>query len=91
MAWRSTPLPKDWPRIRARIRERDPYCVECLKHGRRTPTTDVHHLGDRDDHRDEMLEGVCDWHHKRLTSAQANAARKPVRQRRDAEKHPGLR
>jgi hypothetical protein len=91
--WRTQPLPKDWPQIRKRVLERDGYrCRMIHANGKRChdKATDVHHTGDNNDHRDEMLVSVCDWHHKRLTSRQANDARVRVTQKREPEKHPGL-
>ena len=90
VSWRSTPLPRDWKRTVARIKQRDPYCVECLAIGRYTLTTDIHHVGDPADHSDANLVGLCAWHHGRHTSAKANASRVRVTQRREQEKHPGL-
>jgi hypothetical protein len=91
MGWRSTPLPPDWPAIVKRIKARDPLCVMCLAIGRQTPTTDIDHIGDPSDHRDEMLRGLCAWHHGKRTSKQANAKRKRVTQRYPKETHPGFK
>lgn len=93
MGWRSTPLPADWPRIRKRVMKRDGgICTAILANGTRChgKATDVHHLGSPNDHSESNLTAVCAWHHKRLTSAQANAKRKRVTQRYPSEKHPGV-
>jgi hypothetical protein len=51
---------------------RDPLCTVCHL----VPSTEVHHTGDKHDHREEMLAGVCSDCHKRLTAAQAAEARR---------------
>ena len=91
MSWetsnRRATLPSNWRQIRAAILRRDPTCRlgydGCTKASR-----EVDHIGTADDHRPEMLRGVCAPCHKRRTQAQAVAA-KP-RQRRNPEAHPGL-
>ena len=94
MAWRTSPLPAEWPTIRRRIIMRDGgRCTETLANGQRCTggATDVHHMGAPDDHRDAVLRSLCAWHHRRITSAQANAKRVRVTQRYPSEKHPGVR
>jgi len=91
--WRSAPLPTDWPLIQRRILERDGHrCTELLSDDTRCrrEATDVHHMGDANDHRDAMLRAVCGWHHDRLTAAKANAARVRKTTRFPSEKHPGV-
>jgi 5-methylcytosine-specific restriction enzyme A len=96
MAWqtdRRQHLPPDWEARRKRVLERDGYrCTAILSDGTRCtrPATDVHHTGDRHDHREEMLASACEWHHRRETSAQGNAARSRMTQKRPPERHPGL-
>ena len=87
MAWegsrRRDELPKDWKRIRRVVMERARgLCERC---GGRA--TDVHHLGDRHDHRPEVLQAICGECHRRITAIEANAA-KPSRLR-PPEPHPG--
>ncbi len=90
-SWRTSPLPKGWKAIVERIKKRDPWCVMCLEVGKHTPTYTADHIGRNDVHEDWNLRGLCKWHHGKRTSAQANAARKRVSQKRPPEKHPGLR
>lgn len=92
--WRSVPLPPDWQRIRIAVFERDGFaCTAINGDGRRCycPAKDVHHIGDPNDHRIENLTTLCRWHHERVTSRQANAARARVTQQREREPHPGIR
>lgn len=93
MSWRSVPLPRDWPAITKRILERDGYrCTAIRSDDTRCPqrATDVHHVGDENDHSDANLMSMCGWHHDRLTAAKANAARVRKTTRFPSEKHPGL-
>jgi len=70
---RRAALPPGWSsRIVPRILARDPICTLC----RSALSTEVHHLADRDDHRDEVLAGVCKSCHQAETQAQAAAARR---------------
>jgi hypothetical protein len=50
-------------------------------------------MGDPDDHRPEMLRGICHRHHLIRTARQAAAARNATRptRKRPAEPHPGYR
>lgn len=93
--WRSSPLPKDWEQRKRRRFEADGYqCTEILANGKRCAgdgTLECDHIGDPKDHRHEMLRTMCGWHHHRKTSAQANACRKRVTQRRPKEPHPGVK
>lgn len=84
---RRSELPRDWATIRRRILARDPICRLALEvcTGR---SNEVDHVGDKHDHSDHNLRGVCTPCHKRRTQEQAQAA-KP-RQRRATESHPGL-
>lgn len=86
-------LPPDWPVIRVRILRRDDHqCVARVGPARCTePATDVDHIGAKHDHRDENLRALCSWHHKRRSSAQGNAARRRVPEKRAPEPHPGLK
>lgn len=91
---RTSPLPKGWASIRMGVLARDGHrCTTILADGTRCryKATEVHHLGSADDHRPEMLTAICKWHHKKETARQANAAKVRVTQRRQPEKHPGLR
>lgn len=92
MAWntgRRAALPPNWQRgIRPRILARDPICQRC----HHAPSTEVHHLGDGNDHTDTNLQGICHTCHQHETQREAQAARaaQPKRQRH-TEPHPGLR
>ena len=79
---RRSRLPADWPKIRARILQRDPLCrlaYDCCT-GR---STEVDHVVRGDNHADHNLQGVCSECHKRKTQAE-----KPQR-KRPPEQHPG--
>ncbi len=87
-------LPPDWyTRIRPRIIRRDRgECQWRMAVGGicGEPGTDVDHRGDPGDHRDENLQLLCPRHHKRKSSAEGNAARRPRPSRlRKPEQHPG--
>lgn len=67
---RRASLPRDWEGRRRIVLDRDPVCTIC---GLMT-SREVHHLGDRNDHRIEMLAGVCSDCHGKESSRQGNAA-----------------
>jgi 5-methylcytosine-specific restriction endonuclease McrA len=99
MAWegstRRARLPKDWPRIRARIIRRDGgVCVARYSDGRRCelPGTDVDHIVPGDDHRDENLQLLCPWHHRHKSGSEGGtaAALARVRTQRPRPTHPAL-
>lgn len=75
---RRAELPKDWPRRRARILKRDGYRCTHTEDGRRclADATDVHHVGDRDDHDETNLASLCAPHHWAETAAEAAQARR---------------
>jgi 5-methylcytosine-specific restriction endonuclease McrA len=64
-------LPPGWEKLRRFILQRDPICTEC---GERL-STEVHHRGDADDHRPEMLAGICSECHGKITSRQGTEAK----------------
>lgn len=68
-------LPPDWQSRRVQVLRRDPTCTLAITCGGIALSTEVHHLGDRDDHRLHMLAGVCSDCHARESSKQGNAAR----------------
>lgn len=91
MPWntgRSKQLPPNWRRgIRPRILARDPICRRCGVN----PSTEVHHAGNGNDHRDETLEGLCSPCHLKHTQADARTAiSQAPRRARTPESHPGL-
>lgn len=86
-------LPPNWKRIRERVIDRDHGLCQwrmsdgsiCAEDG-----TDVDHIRPGSDHRMRNLQLLCEWHHLRKTSREANAARVPYSTRHPAEAHPGL-
>lgn len=85
-------LPPDWAsRTVPRILGRDPNCRLQLK-GCTGRSTEVDHIGDRHDHSDTNLRGVCTPCHSKRTQAQAKAAHHAfyARARRAPEPHPGV-
>jgi 5-methylcytosine-specific restriction endonuclease McrA len=92
---RRAELPRNWAtEIRPAVIERD----KGLCQWRERPDgpicgargTDVDHIGDKHDHRPEMLQALCEDCHNRKSSRQGNAARWAVRRQRPPERHPGL-
>lgn len=93
MAWgdRAKQLPPNWEKgIRPRILRRDPVCKA---QGCSSPSTEVDHIQRGNDHRDTNLQGLCSYHHRQKSLAEAAAARWAPNKRttRQTEKHPGLR
>ena len=86
---RKAELPRDWQAIRRRIKHRDP---ECTWPGCTAPTTDIDHVEDKHDHRDENLRGLCAAHHRQRTKEQAKASHAAAyaKAARPLPKHPGL-
>ena len=95
MAWegsdRRDGLPSWWPVTVRRILERDPVCMcpGCPKCWRgpmspgtvcQRPSKECDHLGDRNDHRDEVLAGKCRPCHGRKSSQEGLAAREERKQ-----------
>lgn len=64
-------LPRDWPRLRLQILDRDPVCRACGA----APSTDVDHIERGDDHRPENLQGLCRRCHRTKTAREGNEAR----------------
>lgn len=86
-------LPKDWPKIRARILKRDGYrCTVLLESGLRCPerATEVDHVIAGDDHADRNLRAICRDHHREKSAHEGATARSRVPLRRPPESHPGL-
>lgn len=91
-------LPADWERIRRRIHRRDgSQCQVRLSTGAfcLSPATDVDHIRRGDDHSEDNLRCICDYHHKAKSSSeggrayQAKINRSKAKFRRP-EQHPGL-
>lgn len=60
-----------WKRIRDRFIHAHPLCEECLKDGRYTKATEVHHrlpLSQGGTHAEENLEALCHECHSRITA-----------------------
>ena len=97
MAWERSDrrrfLPKDWNKRRLRVLRRDGYRCQIAGPGCLVTATEVDHMGERTDHRLEVLQSVCRVCHKVKTakqSAEARALRPTLRLARDPESHPGL-
>ncbi|WDM16753.1 HNH endonuclease [Streptomyces lavenduligriseus] len=99
MAWqgstRRSRLPKDWPRIRARVLRRDKgVCQAVFSDGRLCgqPATQVDHIVPGDDHRLANLQALCAWCHARKSASEGGAAAARTRVRTDRPKptHPAL-
>jgi hypothetical protein len=70
-------LPPGWShRIVPRILKRDPVCTDGVVCGGLSLSTEVHHIGHPQDHRDIMLRGVCHDCHTYRTGQQAAEARR---------------
>ncbi|TAL42993.1 MAG: HNH endonuclease [Salinibacterium sp.] len=84
---RLSPLPKDWPRIRRLVLERDEGFCQIRLVGCTMIATEVDHIGDRDDHSEDNLRSACKACHQKRTYMQTlgHAPR-----RRPSEPHPGL-
>jgi len=90
-------LPKNWPAITRRILERDGRQCRtrradtnrlCLKEARQ-----VDHVRPGDDHRDENLAAICDYHHAIKSGREggvASGAARRARRRPAGPPHPGL-
>lgn len=90
---RRAELPADWyTTIRPFVLQRDEYRCRNRIDGRVCGRTanQVDHIGDRHDHRPEMLQALCADCHAIKSSRQGNAARWAERQQRPKERHPGL-
>jgi 5-methylcytosine-specific restriction protein A len=95
MSWdtstRAARLPANWRTvIRPRILARDPLCRLQLPGICTGVSTEVDHRIPGDDHSDANLWGVCTPCHAHKTKGEAAQARWQVRERRPAERHPGL-
>ena len=67
-----TPLPHDWPQIRANVLRAQPVCFHCGQ-----PATEVDHIIERADGGDDSyfnLRGVCRTFHQSKTGRMAGAS-----------------
>jgi 5-methylcytosine-specific restriction endonuclease McrA len=90
---RRAELPPDWQTYRRpTVLKRDEYRCRNRIDGRvcGRPANQVDHIGDKHDHRIEMLQALCADCHAVKSSAQGNDARWAVRMQRPPERHPGL-
>lgn len=75
---RKSRLPDDWPLLRQIVIERAGGRCEVVKrNGKRCwdKGTDVDHKVAGDDHSIQNLQLICEWHHKRKSSREGNAAK----------------
>jgi 5-methylcytosine-specific restriction protein A len=76
-SWRTAPLPSNWSALRAACFERDFYtCVRVRSDGSRCRNRplECNHTGSNTDHRLEVLETLCKYHHRLVTSSQGGRA-----------------
>jgi len=81
-------LPRDWPKIRAAILERDGYRCRLGLPVCTIQATEVDHIFRGENHAESNLQAVCRDCHQ-VKSSSEGAAAKPKRLR-PVEKHPGL-
>ncbi len=72
---RRATLPRNWDTIRRRILERDGHRCQIRDPGCTTLAVEVDHIGDRDDHRDQMLRAACSPCHAHRSAMQGVEAR----------------
>lgn len=97
--WTGRDLPSNWASIREQVFKRDGYrCRWILPSGKRCPrgratgwALECDHKGDRNDHRLEALQTLCEKHHRDKTSKEGIAAREAKRKKRPrrVERRPG--
>lgn len=94
-------LPPDWEKIRKRVLRRDHGVCQADSERRLgqscgKPANQVDHVRAGDDHSEENLQALCEWHHNQKSGREgAEASRKAraqraTRFRRTEERHPGL-
>lgn len=102
MSWagsdRRARLPDNWDELVAETRERAGGQCEAKVFASRGgrfrcphPGTDCDHIERGDDHRQENLQWLCEYHHRKKTSAEGLAARDAIKAKgtRPPEQHPG--
>lgn len=90
---RRAELPADWYTYRRpAVLQRDEHRCRNRLNGRVCArwANQVDHIGDKHDHRIEMLQALCEDCHNRKSSRQGNDARWAERTTRRPERHPGL-
>lgn len=95
MAWsgkRRRELPANWPQLRRQVERRAFGRCQADTHepGCNGIGTECDHVGDKHDHSLGNLRWMSHECHMAHTQAQAAAARAHLKQRRPAERHPGL-
>lgn len=88
-------LPRDWPKIRARILARDQHRCTWLTDGIPcgAPANQVDHIIRGDNHDDSNLRALCESHHRAKSSSEGGRAqrrRSRYRIDRNSEQHPGI-
>jgi len=92
-------LPPDWAKVRKRILRRDRSKCQWRKTSGQLclqPANQVDHRNPGDDHSDENLQSLCEWHHGKKSggeggrASQAQRAQARNKLRRPTEVHPGL-
>lgn len=102
MAWansdRREHLPANWAVLRRRRFKMDGNrCTNVNEYDERckSPAQECDHIGDRTDHRIEMLRSLCTYHHGKKSGREGGTAsgaikRRNVKKFKRTEKHPGL-
>lgn len=91
---RKSGLPADWTRRRVRVLRRDGYRCQArdsmgIQCG--APANQVDHIRRGNDHSEENLQALCEWHHNQKSSREGVEARGPrPSRRRPPERHPGM-
>jgi 5-methylcytosine-specific restriction enzyme A len=90
---RKDTLPPDWPQRRERRLRADGYRCQHVREDTEQQcgahANQVDHTGDRNDHRHEMLQSLCEYHHQQKSSAQGGDAA-AARRRAARRRHPGI-
>lgn len=87
-------LPANWRALRLEVADRAHWICEWVEAGQRCSAkgSECDHIGDRDDHRIEMLRWLCSAHHQADTQRRAQEARRKYAEPlRAPEAHPGRR
>lgn len=90
---RRTELPPNWyTELRPLILHRDEHRCRWRESGTVCGrwANQCDHIGDRDDHRPENLQALCEQHHAIKSSREGSEARWRETTRRKPERHPGL-
>lgn len=95
---RKQELPPDWEAIRQRVGDRDGWRCRWPRRDRPagicgSPANQCDHWKDRNDHSDDALWMLCEWHHRKKTEGESAEARRKqlAKGKYPVERHPGLR